>query len=103
MLACSEGWVESCKLLLEAGADPNAQDASYAFTPLHWLSTWTVRPSKATSIALLNSEKITRLLLEFGADPSIKNCRGVTAQSEFSRFSRLKELFELEAKNEMAF
>lgn len=34
MLACSRGWVQCCQLLLDAGADANAQD-SLEITPMH--------------------------------------------------------------------
>jgi hypothetical protein len=63
--AAYTGSVESCKLLLEAGADPNAIDSSFKDmgSPLH----------KAYSIA---SVAVVELLLKSGANPLLTDSAG---------------------------
>jgi ankyrin repeat protein len=63
--AAYTGSVESCKLLLEAGADPNAIDSSFRDmgSPLH----------KAYSIA---SVEVVELLLKNGANPLLTDSAG---------------------------
>ncbi len=61
-LACEEGVVESVKLLLEKGTNPNAKD-EYGRTPLH-------------EACIYGHLEAVKLLIEKGADPNIKDRHG---------------------------
>jgi ankyrin repeat protein len=53
------------KLLLEHGANPNIQDYKYGWTPLHF--------------AVKNCHvDVARVLLDYGADPTIRDNEGRT-------------------------
>lgn len=94
MLACSEGWSDSCRLLLEAGADPNAQDNSRLATPMHWLATWIRKQRRDDEPYLENSERIIRLLIEHGANPNLQNHEQVSAFKNLTNFyPEFKKLF----------
>ena len=82
-------------MLLENGADPNAQDYIYNTTSLMMVSLYDT--ITVTDVYITASDgmhwtevimgvylrykaiNITRLLLDYGADPQIKNSRGETA------------------------
>ncbi|MEX1026428.1 MAG: ankyrin repeat domain-containing protein [Candidatus Paceibacterota bacterium] len=90
------------RILLQAGADPNARD-HHDFTPLHWAIHWGQRPPNYFAIYRLlekradvnrasdagwtplmlacrqSDSKILALLLSRGADPNLRNDDGWTA------------------------
>lgn len=68
---------ECTKLLILNGADPNIQTQIKKNTPLH----------------ICNSFTKTQLLLEYGADPFIKNYKGKLPKDEINSDS-IKELLE---------
>lgn len=71
--------VQILRMLLENGADVNAQDA-WGNTPI----------MRATHLL---PEDIFRILLEYGADVSIKNYYGVSARDEFAAYPNILNVF----------
>lgn len=74
MSAVFNNWYEMAEMLLESGADPNAQTPVYygrqyvsgGDTALHWA----VRDRSA---------KMVKLLLAFGAEPDVQDAQGLSA------------------------
>ncbi|MXW12314.1 MAG: ankryin, partial [Synechococcus sp. SB0668_bin_13] len=75
---------EMVKLLLAAGADPNARDSDQE-TPLHGAIGWSDRP-----------EEVMKLLLAAGADPNARNEAGQTPL--YTAVERLDEFVEGEGE-----
>lgn len=76
MLAAKEGKYDLCLALLEAGVNVNiAPNADSKDTALHW----------ATTMAQV---EITKLLVDFGADPNLMNRMGTTPKDFISDLSR---------------
>jgi ankyrin repeat protein len=84
----NEGTLEFLKLLLEKGADPTRLDPFNGSTPL-------------IQIAPNDCAEHTALLLEYGADPNVRNNSDMSALElaiSFSQFEQLKALIEGGAK-----
>lgn len=80
LYAAEHGNVEQCKLLLKCGADPNVQNNSEKETPMiaaakYFRHHLIIMPHKDDDM------KLYRLLLEYGANPKIKDKHGWTAES----------------------
>ncbi|GEM_PF-2401891 len=73
------------KLLVKAGAKVNVQDEYMKLTPLHFSAFW-------------GNVEMAKFLLESGADPSIENADGVTAQDLAWQFEH-KELIQFFEKS----
>ena len=69
--AISSDYFAAAKLLLEAGANPNQQDVD-GWSTLHQC----------------NSRKAIDFMLKHGADPSLGDCMGSTAEETFERMGR---------------
>jgi ankyrin repeat protein len=63
MLAATMGSVETGRVLLEFGADPNLQEQQFGFAPLHFC-------------AFKGNTAFIRLLIEGGANPYLKDNEG---------------------------
>lgn len=85
MLACAKLNIEQVKTLLDAGADPNAQNAS-GWTPLHHAG------RRYGAQAQNKCAPVVSLLLEAGADPSIINASGLTAGQAMAKKAPLAGL-----------
>jgi hypothetical protein len=86
--ACKELSLKAIRLLLDAGADPNAQDAK-GWTPLrHALS-------KRTPKAQRDAKAAIEMLVAAGADPAAKDANGLTAAQADAGGAPLTALAEL--------
>jgi ankyrin repeat protein len=113
MLASLKGFAEVCKKLIDRDADVNKP----GWTPLHYATTGghlrvmqllldkhayidAASPNGSTPLmmaALYASPSAVKLLLDAGADPSLKNNLGLTA-IEFARNAQRTDVMELIAK-----
>jgi ankyrin repeat protein len=66
------------EVLLARGADPNARDKSRGSTPLRRAVSGTGAGGTAGTVDLM--APLTRLLLKYGADPDMRDKRGVSVQ-----------------------
>jgi ankyrin repeat protein len=100
--ATGKGWnpnaTECVRLLLEAGADPNAQAAVGVETDNFWRDICVVGETPLHRAAAYGDEEMIRLLIEGGADPSIKDSRGESPLTWFSRHQRDKPLIRIATK-----
>lgn len=72
--------IELIKLLLEYGANPNAQDAQGKRTPLHMA-------------IMCDNKDIARLLVEYGADPSLKDLTYATPITLINQSNKITYAF----------
>ncbi|MAX26251.1 MAG: hypothetical protein CMJ19_17280 [Phycisphaeraceae bacterium] len=96
--AWNPGANECVRLLLEAGADPNAKAAVDAETDHFWRDICVVGETPLHRAAAYGDEEMIRLLIGAGADPSIKDSRGDSALTWFSRHQRDKPHVRVDAK-----
>ena len=100
--ATGKGWnpdsTECVKLLLDAGADPNFQAADGVETDNFWRDICVVGETPLHRAAAYGDEQMIRLLVEAGADPSLKDSRGESALTWFSRHQRDKPLIRVDTK-----
>lgn len=88
MYALQQGDTEIAKELIAAGADVNAQDSSKGRTPLHWvirMSEGSVK-KKGEQIPMARALKLLQLLVDAGADPTIKDAQGFSAIEQAARW-----------------
>lgn len=79
-IACDNNESLECiQILIAAGADVNAQ-SDYGWTPLH-------------SACQGNDKQLVQILLEAGADPSIKTYRGILPH-QLTDMAEIKDLIE---------
>ncbi|XP_065576092.1 ankyrin repeat domain-containing protein 39-like isoform X2 [Artemia franciscana] len=74
--AARKGALTTCAVLIEAGADVNAQTRSCSSTPLH-------------RSAYQGHQEIVSLLLSKGADPLVLDCDGQTPLHKAAQMNRL--------------
>jgi ankyrin repeat protein len=67
------------EILLKHGANPNARDGAYGQTPLHWMAGWDHQH--------LPNRKVVELLLDYKADPNVRNDAGLTPLDELKQWS----------------
>ncbi|MDG1891960.1 MAG: acyltransferase family protein [Verrucomicrobiota bacterium] len=96
-MACRSGVFEDIEKLLNAGADPNVQDASYGHAPLHvvaiklggkYLDGWTT--GMDGSKAIENYKAIFELLVNNGASLDLKDKKGRNVAALLKRFTPFK-------------
>jgi len=76
------------KLLLAAGIDPNTQNIPNIPTGAFWRDVMTSGETPLHFAVSYGSEEMIILLLESGADPSIKDIHGKSPLAKFSLFQR---------------
>lgn len=94
--AFTERALECVKLLLEAGADPNAKAKSGVATGTYYRDVEVVGETPLHLAAAYGSKAMIELLLEYKADPSIKDDRGESPLTWNSRHQRTSEHIKLE-------
>ncbi len=67
------------EILLKHGANPNARDGYSGYTPLHWMAGW--------GYQRLPDRKVVELLLDYKADPNVRNNAGQTPLDELKQWS----------------
>lgn len=87
----AKGTYECMKALLEAGADPNVKAKSGIPTPTYYRDITVVGETPLHLAAAYGSTEMIQLLLDYKADPSIKDDRGDSPLTWFSRHQRLDE------------
>jgi ankyrin repeat protein len=70
---------DGVEMLLKHGANPNAQDAVFDNTPLHWILGW--------GNTRLPNLKVLKLLLDYQANPNARNSNGKTPMELFKSLS----------------
>jgi ankyrin repeat protein len=83
MRAASRANVEAVSLLLGAGADPNLRDTVFGDTALHKAAVPAGRRFQEAEDVAERRRQTVRLLLQKGADRSIRNSRGRNALEGF--------------------
>lgn len=73
-LAVARGLYSTAKLLLKVGANVNYRNPSTGYTALHMV-TWSTRSNRLSPVA----RSLARLLLDYGADLTIRDAEGNTA------------------------
>ena len=91
-----KGYFECLKMLLEAGANPNAKAKSGVATNTYYRDIEVVGETPLHLLAAYGSKEMIALLLEYKADPSIKDDRGESPLTWYSRHQRTAEHIKLE-------
>jgi len=91
----SKGYVECIKLLLEAGANPNAKAKSGIPTETYYRDINVVGETPLHLAAAYGSKEMIEILLKHNADPSIKDDRGESPLTWYSRHQRIAEHIKL--------
>ena len=91
----SEGAFDCVKLLLETGANPNIKAKTGIPTPTYYRDIEVVGETPLHLAAAYGSEKMIQLLLDFKGDPSIKDSRGESPLTWFSRHQRTSSHLKL--------
>ena len=91
-----EGTYECIELLLKAGANPNAKAKSGIETATYYRDIKVVGETPLHLAAAYGSKEMIQLLLDHNADPSIKDDRGDSPLTWFSRHQRIDEHIKLD-------
>jgi len=71
--------VTTVEILLKHGANPNARDGAFGSTPLHWMAGW--------GFQQMPNRKVLELLLDYKADPNVRNDAGQTPLYELKQWA----------------
>ena len=91
-----KGTLECIKLLLEAGANPNTKAKSNIATNTYYRDITVVGETPLHLAAAYGSKEMIELLLQHNADPTIKDDRGDSPLTWYSRHQRTAEHIKLE-------
>lgn len=69
--------VTTVEILLKHGANPNARDGAFGNTSLHWMAGW--------GFQQMPNRKVLELLLDYKADPNVRNAAGQTPLDELKQ------------------
>jgi len=94
--AFGEGAFDCIKLLLEAGANPNTKAKSGILTGTYYRDIKVVGETPLHLAAAYGSKEMIELLLEYNADPSIKDDRDESPLTWYSRHQRTTEHIKLD-------
>ena len=92
----AEGTFECVKLLLEAGANPNIKAKSGIPTPTYYRDIMVVGETPLHLAAAYGSKEMIQLLLDYNADKTIKDDRGESPLTWYSRHQRTSDHLKLD-------
>jgi len=92
----AEGMFDCVKLLLESGANPNAKAKSGIPTSTYYRDINVVGETPLHLAAAYGSKEMIEILLEYKADPSLKDDRGESPLTWYSRHQRIDEHIKLD-------
>jgi len=87
----SAGTLECVTLLLEAGANPNCKAKSGIETSTYYRDIQVVGETPLHLAAAYGSKAMIEVLLQYGADPALKDDRGESPLSWYSRHQRTSD------------
>jgi len=88
--------LECVKLLLEAGANPNKKAKSEVSTATYYRDIKVVGETPLHLAAAFGSKEMIEVLLQYNADPSLKDDRGESPLTWYSRHQRTAEHIKLD-------
>ena len=94
--AFDEGALQCVQLLLDAGANPNTKAKSGIPTATYYRDIEVVGETPLHNAAAYGSKEMIELLLKHNADPSLKDDRGESPLTWYSRHQRTSEHIKLD-------